>query len=115
MSTGGKSLSSSELSQAVKAGRVRLLGVFDHGIVLGLWPAAYKHVARSFVQLSAAPLGLRHPDTLKCAVVLELIKDEALRVGATRPSLMTASARAGLYSIAGRAEETGCTRSNKKL
>src|SRR6516162_10539531 len=42
-----------------------------HG--LGLWPAAYKDVTRSFVHQSAAPLGLRHPrSTLKCAIVLDL-------------------------------------------
>jgi hypothetical protein len=46
--------------------------IMHHG--LGLWPAAYKHVARMFVHNSAAPLGLRHPDTLKCAVVLGAIK-----------------------------------------
>jgi hypothetical protein len=48
---------------------------------LGLWPAAYKDVARSLVHHSAASLGLRHPDTLKCAVVLEALKDQGpLRV-----------------------------------
>jgi hypothetical protein len=51
--------------------------ILHHG--LGLWPAAYKHVARSFVHRRAAPLGLVIPDTLKCAVVLEAVKDEALR------------------------------------
>jgi hypothetical protein len=51
--------------------------ILHHG--LGLWPAAYKHVARSFVHRPAAPLGLVIPDTLKCAVVLEAVKDEAIR------------------------------------
>ena len=41
--------------------------ILHHG--LGLWPAAYKRVARSFVHRPAAPLGLVIPDTLKCAVV----------------------------------------------
>jgi hypothetical protein len=35
--------------------------ILHHG--LGLWPAAYKHVARSFVHRPAAPLGLVIPDT----------------------------------------------------
>ena len=40
----------------------------------GSWPAAYKDVGTIFVHTSpAAPLGLRHPDTLKCAVVLEAV------------------------------------------
>ena len=47
-----------------------------------------------FVHHTRAPLGRRHPDTLKCAVVLEALKDEALRVRRYAPSL-TASARAG--------------------
>jgi hypothetical protein len=42
----------------------------------GLRPAAYKDVARSLVHHYAAPLGLRHPDTLKCAAVLGAIKDK---------------------------------------
>jgi hypothetical protein len=46
----------------------------------GLRPAAYKDVARSLVHHYAAPLGLRHPDTLKCAAVLGAIKDKPLRV-----------------------------------
>jgi hypothetical protein len=37
-----------------------------------------------FVHHTRAPLGLRHPDHNKCAVVLEPVKDEALAGGATR-------------------------------
>jgi hypothetical protein len=40
------------------------------------------------------PSDFRHPDHNKRAVVLEPVKDQPLRVGATRPSL-TASVRAG--------------------
>ena len=43
---------------------------------LGLWPAAYKDVARVFVHLPAAPLDVVIPDTPKCAVVLGRIKAE---------------------------------------
>jgi hypothetical protein len=35
------------------------------------------------------------PDTLKCAVVLEALKDEAFGGGANAPPSLTASARAG--------------------
>jgi hypothetical protein len=52
-----------------------------------------------------APLGLRHPDTTKCAVVLEAVKDEPFG-GAGEPSL-TASARTGFSIRVGRGEETG--------
>jgi len=62
---------------------------------------------RSFVHLSAAPLGRHHPDTLKSAVVLEPVKDESPCGWRYAPSL-TASARAGSLSIVGRDEETGC-------
>jgi len=47
-------------------------------------PTAYKDVARTFVHPAAAPLGRRHPDHRKCAVVLGAIKDKALTGGATR-------------------------------
>src|SRR5262245_37916197 len=43
-----------------------------HG--LGLWPAAYKDVARVSVHLPAAPLDVVIPDTPKCAVVLGALK-----------------------------------------
>ena len=55
-----------------------------HG--LGLWPAAYKDVARSLVHPAAAPLGRRHPDHTKCAVVLGAVKDGP-SVGADAPIL----------------------------
>jgi hypothetical protein len=37
-----------------------------------------------FVHHTRAPLGLRHPDHNKCAVVLEAVKDKPLRVALTR-------------------------------
>jgi hypothetical protein len=46
-------------------------------------------------------------DTLKCAVVLEALKDEPSVGANARPSL-TASARAGDAGCAGRDEESGC-------
>src|SRR5262249_45878075 len=56
-----------------------------HG--LGLWPAAYKDVARMFVHHMRAPLGRRrHPDQSKCAAVLGAFKDEP-SVGASAPIL----------------------------
>jgi hypothetical protein len=53
----------------------------------GPWPTEYKDVARCFVHQPAAPLGSRHPDTLKCAVVLEALKDEPLSGVALRAIL----------------------------
>jgi hypothetical protein len=66
--------------------------ILHHG--LGLWPAEYKRVARSFVHRPAAPLALVIPDTLKCAVVLEAVQGRAPSGWRYAPSL-TASARAG--------------------
>src|SRR5215468_2985722 len=63
-----------------------------HG--LGLWPAAYKDVARSLVHPAAAPLGRRHPDHRKCAVVLGAIKDKPF--GWRYAPSLTAPARAGV-------------------
>jgi hypothetical protein len=65
-----------------------------HG--LGLWPAAYKDVARLFVHLPAAPLEVVIPDPSKCAVVVGALK--AKRVGG-RPMdgpALTAPAPAGV-------------------
>jgi hypothetical protein len=45
---------------------------------LGLWPAAYKDVARCFVHQPQLPSDVVIADTLKCAVVLEALKDEAI-------------------------------------
>jgi len=44
----------------------------------GLWPAAYKDVARCFVHQPQLPSDVVIADTLKCAVVLEALKDEAI-------------------------------------
>ena len=49
-------------------------------------PTAYKDVARMFVHHTRAPLGRRHPDHSKCAVVLGALKDESLRWVLTHPS-----------------------------
>jgi hypothetical protein len=68
-------------------------------------PAEYKHVARSSCTTRGLP-SYRHPDTLKCAVVLEAVKDEP-SVALTRHPLTT-SARAGSHLFVGRGEETGC-------
>ena len=76
-------------------------------------PTAYKDVARTFVHPAAAPLGRRHPDHRKCAVVLGAIKDKALRV-ALRAILDRSCARRRLDRV-GRDEETGCPGRTKKL
>src|SRR5262245_11636064 len=69
----------------------RLLPSLHHG--LGLWPAAYKDVARMFVHHMRAPLGRRrHPDQSKCAAVLGAFKDEP-SVGASAPILDRSCAR----------------------
>jgi hypothetical protein len=70
-----------------------------------LWPTAYKDVARTSCTTRELPLDFVIPDPTKCAVVLEALKDEALRV-ALRAILARFCARR-LYSIAGRDEETG--------
>src|SRR5262245_47419351 len=62
-----------------------------HG--LGLWPAAYKDVARVFVHLPAAPLDVVIPITASVPSCSEPSRT-SLRWALTRPSL-TASARAG--------------------
>jgi hypothetical protein len=59
-----------------------------------------------FVHHIAGSPRLRHPDTAKCAVVLEAVKDGTFGGALTRPSL-TASARAGSPICVGRGEETG--------
>jgi hypothetical protein len=48
-----------------------------------------------FVHHTRAPLGRRHPNHNKCAVVLGAVKDKPSRVALTRHPL-TAPARAGL-------------------
>jgi hypothetical protein len=77
--------------------------ILHHG--LGLWPAVYKRVARSFVHRPAAPLGLAIPDTLKCADVLEAVQGRAPSGVALRAILDRFCARR-LHSIVGRGEET---------
>src|SRR5215467_15196035 len=60
-----------------------------------------------------APLGLRHPDHNKCAVVLEPVKDQGpCGWRATRPSL-TASVRAGSTRLSVGAKKR-LARSNKE-
>ena len=58
--------------------------ILHHG--LGHRPAAYKDVARSFVHQPQLPSNFI-PRTLKCAVVLEALKDEAFGGALTRPIL----------------------------
>jgi hypothetical protein len=65
-----------------------------------------------FVHNSAAPLGLRHPDSLKCAVVLEALKDQPLRV-ALRAILDRFCARRPWTRGSGRGN--GLSRSNKEI
>jgi hypothetical protein len=59
-----------------------------------------------FVHQPAAPLGRRHPDTRKCAVVLEALKDEP-PPGVTLRAILDRFCARRLYSIVGRDEETG--------
>ena len=66
-----------------------------------------------FVHNSAAPLGLRHPDSLQCAVVLEALKDQPLRV-ALRAILDRFCARRPTGRV-GRGEEMGCPDRTRKL
>jgi hypothetical protein len=70
-------------------------------------------VARCFVHQPAAPLDIVIPDTLKCAVVLEALKDEP-SVGADAPILDRFCA-CRLHSIVGQGEETGLPDRTRKL
>ena len=70
-------------------------------------------VARCFVHLSAAPLGRRHPDTLKCVIVLEALKDEP-SVGANAPILDRFCARR-LHAIVWVGARKRADRSNKEM
>jgi len=56
-----------------------------HG--LGLWPAAYKDVARTFVHHARAPLDFVIPTTPSVPVVLGAGKGQALAGGADAPIL----------------------------
>ena len=58
-----------------------------------------------FVHHTRAPLGLRHPDHHKCAVVLGPVKDKPWRVGAHAPILDHSCARQPAL-LMGRGEET---------
>ena len=81
-------------------------------MVRAFWPTAYKDVARIFVHHTRTPLGRRHPDKLKCAVVLEAVKDKPCG-WRYRAILDRFCARRRLERV-GRDEETGCPRSNKE-
>lgn len=74
-----------------------------HG--LGLGPAAYKDVARSFVHHARAPLEFVIPTITSVAVVLGAVKDKPLRV-ALRAILDRSCARRATRMCAGRDEET---------
>jgi hypothetical protein len=76
-------------------------------------PTEYKAAARSFRAPHAGSPPIVHPDTPKPAVVLEAVKAEPLGGRQRRPALM-APARAGLYFVLGRGEETGARKSNKE-
>jgi hypothetical protein len=80
-----------------------------HG--LGLWPAAYKDVARTFVHHARAPLDFVIPTRAKCAAVLEAVQGRAFG-GANAPSL-TASARVG-FSFEWVGAKKRAFRSNKE-
>ena len=67
-----------------------------------------------FVHHTRAPLGLRHPDHHKCAVVLGPVKDKPSRVALARHPV-TAPARAGRVAPCGSGRGNGLPSRTRKL
>jgi hypothetical protein len=81
----GKPLLAACLSAFVGPAASELAADAHHCIMVWAFvPTAYKDVARVFVHHRRAPLGRRHPDHTKRAVVLGAVKDVPYRVTLTR-------------------------------